>query len=386
MYVPEWPPMSPALWLPSRGRAALPFPFSAKRRVYGFRARNLIHNLLRTLGFGPSDHVLVPDYHHGSEVAAIRAAGASVDYYPIRSDLTPDMGMLRCKLERRPRALLLTHYLGWAQPVEEVKRMCRERGVLLIEDCALSLLSHATGGPLGSFGDYAVFCLYKTLPVPNGALLVANDPDLPLPDSRASGEASRLGAMSRSLELSFEWMRARNGAVGRSLEVCRSGAASMLKLFGARALPLGDDGFDPRTVDARMSGITSSLIPKFDCTAIRHRRRENFRRLRNAIPQPLMLRPNLGRGVCPLFMPLVVEDKHQAALALRRHGIGAVEFWNHETAGTPTGPGARFLRRHVLEIPLHQDVTDEQLDRMADRVRLLSPKPRAADVRKRASA
>ena len=39
---------------------------------------------------------------------------------------------------------------------------------------ALSLLSEPDGEPLGSFGDWSIFCLYKTLPVPNGALLVQN--------------------------------------------------------------------------------------------------------------------------------------------------------------------------------------------------------------------
>ena len=50
--------------------------------------------------------------------------------------------------------------------------------MLLVEDCALSLLSEADGRPLGSFGDWSVFCLCKTLPLPNGALLVQNGPRL----------------------------------------------------------------------------------------------------------------------------------------------------------------------------------------------------------------
>ena len=50
-----------------------------------------------------------------------------------------------------------------------------------------------------------------------------------------------------------------------------------------------------------------------------------------------------------------------------------MEFWN---AGDPAaeGPGhseARFLRAHVLELPIHQDLRPEQLAYMATEVRRL---------------
>ena len=55
--------------------------------------------------------------------------------------------------------------------------LCRRRNMRLVEDCALALLSADGSLPLGTAGDWAVFCLYKTLPLPNGALLVQNTPD-----------------------------------------------------------------------------------------------------------------------------------------------------------------------------------------------------------------
>src|SRR5204862_512234 len=72
------------------------------------------------------------------------------------------------------RVLYVIHYLGWPQPILELRELCKERGIVLIEDCALSLLSQFNGRPLGTFGDYSVFCLYKTLPVPNGGMLIQN--------------------------------------------------------------------------------------------------------------------------------------------------------------------------------------------------------------------
>ena len=34
-------------------------------------------------------------------------------------------------------------------------------------------------------------------------------------------------------------------------------------------------------------------------------------------------------------------------------------------SGDEMGPHARFLRRHVLELPIHQDLTPKQIDYVA---------------------
>jgi hypothetical protein len=75
----------------------------------------------------------------------------------------------------------------------------------------------------------------------------------------------------------------------------------------------------------------------------------------------------LQDGICPLFFPLLVADKASAATALRDRGIGALEFWNTSPAGTDSGDVA-FLRQHVLELPIHQDVTSEQVSYIAEQV------------------
>ncbi|PYV13169.1 MAG: aminotransferase DegT, partial [Acidobacteria bacterium] len=79
---------------------------------------------------------------------------------------------------------------------------------------------------------------------------------------------------------------------------------------------------------------------------------------------------SLDGGTVPLFFPLPVPDKHAAAQALWEQGICAVEFWNH---GVPDGPpqegrDCRYLREHLLELPIHQDVTPRHVEYVADTV------------------
>ena len=67
-----------------------------------------------------------------------------------------------------------------------------------------------------------------------------------------------------------------------------------------------------------------------------------------------------------MFFPVLVPDKHATALALQRSGIDALEFWNEGMGpGDDMCPDTRFLRAHVLELPIHQDLTPRQIAYMA---------------------
>lgn len=372
MYIPAWPGLSPGQFFQPPSTKEPPFPLKASNRTYFYRARNAIYHLFRALQYQNGETVLVPAYHSGNEVWAIRAAGASTRFYSIHRNLEPDLDELaRLAKSENARALFVIHFLGWPQPMKELTAFCRERGMILIEDCALSLLSQPGGQPLGTWGDYAIFCLYKTLAVPNGGLLVQNRdvlPDLGGLELKSCGLASVAG---RTAELMLEWMRSRSDRAGAVLMGLKRVVGRILSALRLERLPVGDIGFDPASVNVGMSSLCRGLLKCCDYEEIRRRRRSNFLyllgRLAGKVP---VLREELGGGVCPLFFPLLVPDKRSTARALWERGITAVEFWN---SGDPEAtrdafPEAHFLRDHVLELPIHQDITPSQLEYMADQV------------------
>jgi dTDP-4-amino-4,6-dideoxygalactose transaminase len=374
MYLPAWPSLSPGMLLQARCAEGLPFPLNAPRATYFFRARNAIYHLVRALHLRKDEIVLVPAYHHGNEVRAIRAAGASVRFYPISSRLEPDLEALEGLCREGARVLFVIHYLGWPQPLKALQALCQKWGVLLIEDCALALFSEVDGQPLGSFGDYAVYCLYKTLPVPHGGLLVQNTLLLEDLTRMTLKPCDFVSVAGRSTGLLLEWLRSRSNGLGETVGVLKQQATAALGALGVRQLPVGDTGFDLATVDVGMSAVSSWLLHRCDWKTIRQRRRRNFLFLQERVAEgATLLFENLPEGVCPLFFPLLVPDKRNAAEALWRRGIGAVEFWNEgdPEANREAFPDVQFLRDHVLELPIHQDLTPRQLGYMAEQVRSL---------------
>jgi dTDP-4-amino-4,6-dideoxygalactose transaminase len=315
---------------------------------------------MRALRLGRGDVVLAPDYHHGNEILAMKATGVEIRYYPVQKNLDADLDALvrLCEVEPRPRALYVTHFIGWPQPLDVIQPLCRDKRLLLIEDCALSFMSDYDGKPLGTFGDYSVFCLYKSLPLPNGGVLVCNrgpDEDLELQP------CSALSVMSRSTELTLHWVRMRSDTFGRALIALKRTTGMALNLGKVRRNPVGDTGFDIGGANIRMSPVCHTLLWRFQYEQIKEARRRNFQILADRLRERVaVIDRKLSDGVCPLFFPLLVKDKPYAADLLLKRGIETIEFWN---AGDPeayqSGSAAAFLRRHLLEIPIHQDVTAE---------------------------
>jgi dTDP-4-amino-4,6-dideoxygalactose transaminase len=254
--------------------------------------------------------------------------------------------------------------------------LCRKSGSILIEDCALALLSATDGRRLGTFGDYSVFCLYKTLPVPNGGLLVRNNPALPGLDDMTLERCPTLAATGRSVELAFEALRSRANRTGLALFAIKQSIGRMLRAARVRHIPVGDIGWDMANVNVAMSGFSDVVMRSLDYEQIREKRRSNFLLMREKLAGRVkMLREDLDEGVCPLFFPILVKDKHAAAKALWQAGIRAVEFWNDAQDNPSIGADARYLRSHVLELPIHQDVTPAQVEYTASQVLRLELEP-----------
>src|SRR6267143_688900 len=159
-------------------------------------------------------------------------------------------------------ALYVIHYAGFPQDMQAARQLAGELGVPLIEDCALALLSSEGERPLGSFGDLSVFCLYKTLPVPNGGALLARGAyakkvDLlpPAASPPFSSTASHLvGSMLSNLEL-------RTGQAGRrARQAIRDAGHWFVRRASVERVSTGTQHFNHGDVDLGMSAASHLVL------------------------------------------------------------------------------------------------------------------------------
>lgn len=336
-----------------------------------FWGRSALFHGLHALGLSGGDGVLVPAFHCASVVDPILRAGLRVTFYRIDRDGMPDLDDISRRIDVRTRALLIIHYFGFPQPIRALRRLANEQGLSLIEDCAHVLLGHDQGEPFGAWGDIAVFSWRKFLPVYDGAFLVLNHPRL--------GLALRWERETLLLRLKVLYNLLEPLVAGQSPRAAsRSGRrTSLLSLVGrfllrqagdSRALAVRNYGteFDPAVTNLRMSALSRHVMSRLDLPAIVERRRLNFLHLLKAVrslPGVVPFVDDLPDGVCPLALPIIAE-KPDFHLDLRARGIPAVSWGGVIHPDFPEGsfPDAEFLYRHLVLLPIHQDLGQADLD------------------------
>jgi perosamine synthetase len=119
--------------------------------------------ILRSIGVDGRDVVVPANTFFATAEAALRAGGRPVfaDIDPLTFALSPQA--LVAALTPRTAAVLLVHVGGLITPqASELRRICAERGISLIEDAAHAHGSRYDGQPAGAFGVAAAFSFYPT--------------------------------------------------------------------------------------------------------------------------------------------------------------------------------------------------------------------------------
>jgi dTDP-4-amino-4,6-dideoxygalactose transaminase len=366
-----WPHM-----LVPRPAAAVPlvFPFDQPGLRYMYFARNAVWDAVRLLALS-GKRVLLPAYHHGVELETLLAAGVKPVFFRVDGQMRADLEDARKKAEGAS-CLYMIHYAGFPQDMNAARKLADELGVPLIEDCALSLLSRDGEKPLGSWGDLSVFCLYKTIPVPNGGALLgrgdfARRVDLLAPAVQpplTSSVSHLIGGLLSNLEL-------RGGEAGRKVrEAVRQTSRRLVNRAGVERVSTGTQHFEVKDVQLGMSALSHLVLRNQDFARIVEQRRRNYfllyAMLRDIAPP---VTGELKPGVCPLFYPISVDHKPAAMARLLTRGVETVDFWGlrHPAVAAGEFPEVDTLRERVLELPIHQDLGTADIEYVATCVREL---------------
>ena len=373
MYIPTFQGLTAAdLFSPVSTARPRRYPFDVPHLTF-YRARNAIYYLFKALKPASGQlTVLAPDYNSGNEVLALEAAGALIRYFPVGHDGQVNVADIdRLCDVHQPDVLYVIHYLGWPQPIRSLAELARRRGIWLVEDCALALLSDAGTQPLGSFGHWSIFCLYKTLPLPNGACLVENAEHLAGLDDIRLRQAGLPSVLGRTAELVVRNIRSRRDGLGAAMASMKRAAGRAANAMEVPRASVGDIGFDIDEVDLAMSDMSSHLLRRLDFGVIRTRRIENYHRLAEGLHgRVTLLHDDLPPGACPLLLPMLVQNKTEMASALRARGVDVLEFWNHGARSAHAeSETTQALRNRVLGLPIHQDLSERHIDYMAAEVR-----------------
>jgi len=337
---------------------------------------------LREIGVGPGDEVLLPAYHSGSMVPPVLWRGARPVFYRVGPDAQADLADLAARIGPRTRVLVATHFFGFAQPMAALRALCDAHGIALLEDCAHAFIGEHEGRPLGSWGDYAAASSMKFLPVYEGGALVSARHALDRVALRPAGAGFELKAALNTLERGFAFGRL--GALLAALWLPLRAKETLWRALkrrrraSAAALAPGSSDssleLDPRWIDKRASLSSRAILRLSSPARIAARRRAHYLRLQAEVADLPGVRPlhrALPDGACPWLFPLLADDPERLARRLAEAGVPLTRFAYPLSSGVDaaTCANADHLARHVLGLPCHQELRDDELRWLVDAVR-----------------
>ena len=285
------------------------------------------------------------------------------DVSPIDGNLTSDIVEAAFN-ERCPDALLVPHMYG--QPVADMHRIqaiCRERGVILVEDCASAMGGTYVDGPLdgralGTAGDYAIFSTgyAKVVDVGFGGILASehdslewvheHESTLPLRSEKTERTETLFSKIYRTLR-SYP-----DGALDNAIYSILPSASRDLFLF--------------RLNDDDKSAVSNALD---DLDDIVRMRRDLFDACKTAWekdqPKNTRVYPYAVGAVPWRFSFFVPPSLHRPLIdACLQEGV-PISDWYPSIApmlgNTGSYPGAEENERSILNLPLNAQTRDKTI-------------------------
>jgi dTDP-4-amino-4,6-dideoxygalactose transaminase len=325
---------------------------------------------LRALGkVRRGSEVILPAYSCPSVAAAVIKAGLR----PVLCDVRPDSFLmdpagLDSRIGGDTLAIIPVHLFGIPEDLRAIRQLADSEDVAVVEDATQAFGNTIDGEPAGTIGDIGIFSFGrgKPLSLMTGGALVANRPELleaiEPPDPAPPSASYKLMLLLYSIFFNprLYWFPA-----------------------GLPGLRLGDTYF---TLDIDLSGPEPAMVRLGNelhdsWGAIRANRMELARRYRETLSGvDSCTLPGSERddpGTALLRFPILAFDRRERDRILsdaRQEGLGATGMYPvplNELAGLAdyfpkedSHPEARKISERLITFPLHEHVTERDIDRI----------------------
>ena len=298
-----------------------------------------LHFPLAAAGIGAGDEVVIPGFTFFATGEAVSYTGAT----PVFADVDAgtfnlDPESLRKSITRKTKAVIAVHLFGQCAALDEIAAICKEKKLLLVEDCAQCIGADYDGRRAGSWGDFGGFSFYPTK------------------NLAAAGDAGLMTAKSEE-----------------HVKILR-----MLRHHGSRQTYLHDRvGWNSR-LDELQAAVLRVKLKRLD--DFNRRRRAVAKRYREKLAGAKLTLPvEHGRGT-HVYHQFTVRSERRDAIreALGKEGIASSVFYpmplHQQPAYAGLGnkvslPNAEAAAKSVLSLPIHPLLDEASIDRIAACVR-----------------
>ena len=294
--------------------------------------------ILRAIGVGVGDEVILPAHTFIATAGAVVAVGATPRFAEVGAAHDIDPVAIERVASKHTRAVIPVSLNGRCAELAAVTDLAVCRGWAVVEDAAQAVGATLLGRPAGSWGVAGAFSFYpaKTL----GAM----------------GDAGAIVTNDSSLAARLRLMRDH----GRS-------ETGNVEMWGRNS-----------RLDNVQAAVLALQLRHYDADVAR--RREIFHRYVDALDGVVSIRlPALdlaGRFDVAQNFEIEADERDQLRFALAERGIGTALPWGGKAVTDYTGlgiidatPDTSALMRTLLLLPLHQYLEDSDVEAVIDAVK-----------------
>jgi dTDP-4-amino-4,6-dideoxygalactose transaminase len=315
-----------------------------------------LHLAVSALGLRPGDEVVVADYTFPATGHSVVYGGGTPVFADVLHDTwTVDPQAVEAAITDRTVGIIAVDTLGQLADYTELEAIAAKRGLWLVEDAACSTGATYQGRPAGSFGDVACFSFH----------------------GRKGITAGEGGALTTD----------RDDIAHKARKTHNFGIESALSRAGTTGLPVpefDEIGYNYKLSDVAAAIMLAQLDRLPDLVKARQGVAEAYERLLGDFD--LVQLPVTGKDRTHSWQSYALTldpsvDRGVVASELRSRGVQC-NFGTYAShlqpvygATNPCPVSADLFRRH-LAIPMHANLTEAQIERVATAVREVVPTAR----------
>ncbi len=286
-----------------------------------WKGRVAMYAILKAMGVGEGDEVILPGYTCVVAVNPIKFLGAKpiyVDIEPITYNIDPDK--IEAKISKSTKLIVAQHTYGYPAEMDAIMDIANRHGLPVVEDSCLAVGSTYNNQKTGTFGVAAYWSgqWNKTFTTGVGGLATTNDSDLAERINRLRDQESIQPSFKEVSLLSFQRMVHRAVVYPRTVAMIQS----LFRWLSDKGLVVGSSAtseyrqeYDPAFFKAMSPGQARTGI----CAVKRLEANINHRRYMAQLYQKLLAEQDWPIPIIPSYInpvlvryPVRVADKERA--------------------------------------------------------------------------
>jgi len=292
---------------------------------------------LKGLGIGPGDEVITTSLSWIATTNAIAMTGADVVFADIRDDLNIDPASVERLITPKTKAILPVHYTGKMCDMNALMAIAKRHGIAVVEDAAQAFGSSLHGKVAGSFGTVSCFSMN------------------PMKVFAACGEAGMILTDSEEIHQRLIPLRY-NGTINKERCIAPSMNCRLDTIQAAMLL-------------RRLAGVDEIVLKRREVAKVYDRR------LTSVVRKPVE-----KAGERDIYYTYQIQTSRRDELKQFLEEVGIETKIQHPFLMCQQPPYQKYLRQpvpkaeklvqEILCLPMHEKLTEAELDHVIESIHL----------------